>query len=176
MEEKPEVFIRMFNNRSAQCREFFGEGPQRGNGLGLNEALQRGFVHHFRLKECEPTVERGRLERRVKLGLEAGRREPLRVGVEKVDEGGRDEELGGVLHGLHRTLGRGRDHLGLLKPSERQRDLGRQVGEVGKEVEEALESFGTSSRKRFDNKFDSFAKSEQPLSRVDFCLSDSIIL
>ena len=35
---------------------------------------------------------------------------------------------------------------------------------------------GTSSRKRFDNKFDSFAESEQPLSRVDFCLSDSIIL
>ena len=27
---------------------------------------------------------------------------------------------------------------------------------------------GTSSRKRFDNKFDSFAESEQPLSRVDF--------
>ena len=37
-------------------------------------------------------------------------------------------------------------------------------------------SNGTSSRKRFDNKFDSFAESEQPLSRVDFCLSDSIIL
>ena len=36
--------------------------------------------------------------------------------------------------------------------------------------------YGTSSRKRFDNKFDSFAESEQPLSRVDFCLSDSIIL
>ena len=36
--------------------------------------------------------------------------------------------------------------------------------------------WGTSSRKRFDNKFDSFAESEQPLSRVDFCLSDSIIL
>ena len=29
-------------------------------------------------------------------------------------------------------------------------------------------SEGTSSRKRFDNKFDSFAESEQPLSRVDF--------
>ena len=37
-------------------------------------------------------------------------------------------------------------------------------------------TYGTSSRKRFDNKFDSFAESEQPLSRVDFCLSDSIIL
>ena len=37
-------------------------------------------------------------------------------------------------------------------------------------------SIGTSSRKRFDNKFDSFAESEQPLSKVDFCLSDSIIL
>ena len=30
------------------------------------------------------------------------------------------------------------------------------------------ETYGTSSRKRFDNKFDSFAESEQPLSRVDF--------
>ena len=30
------------------------------------------------------------------------------------------------------------------------------------------EVLGTSSRKRFDNKFDSFAESEQPLSRVDF--------
>ena len=31
-----------------------------------------------------------------------------------------------------------------------------------------LVTTGTSSRKRFDNKFDSFAESEQPLSRVDF--------
>ena len=47
----------------------------------------------------------------------------------------------------------------------------------GEEAQKKMaETIGTSSRKRFDNKFDSFAESEQPLSRVDFCLSDSIIL
>ena len=39
---------------------------------------------------------------------------------------------------------------------------------VKKDPTKSLTYEGTSSRKRFDNKFDSFAESEQPLSRVDF--------
>ena len=46
--------------------------------------------------------------------------------------------------------------------------VAQQVQKRQKRLPSSFTIHGTSSRKRFDNKFDSFAESEQPLSRVDF--------